>query len=75
MNYTINNLYVNSLEINFLLKSLIICGQLILIDLSSIRNLFCSQNYGFALKCLYAFSRYAWVELMKNKTAINRKNS
>ena len=49
--------------------------QIDLIDLSSIRNKFYSQNYGFALTCIDAFSRYAWVEPMKNKTAEESKKA
>ena len=43
--------------------------QIVSIDLSNLRNKFYSQNYGFALTYIDAFSRYAWVEPMKDKTA------
>jgi len=49
--------------------------QIDLIDLSNIRNKFYSQNYGFALTCIDVFSRYAWVEPMKNKTAEESKKA
>ena len=46
-----------------------------LIDLSNLRNKFYIQNYGFALICIDAFSRYAWVEPMKDKTAEESKKA
>ena len=49
--------------------------QIDLIDLSNIKNKFYSQNYTFALTCIDVFSRYAWVEPMKNKTATESKKA
>ena len=49
--------------------------QIDLIDLSNIKNKFYSQNYTFALTCIDVFSRYAWVEPMKNKTAAESKKA
>ena len=43
------------------------------IDLSNIRNKFYCHNYVYALTSIYAFSRYAWVQRMKNKTAEESK--
>ena len=67
-------MYVNSLEINFMLKRLII-WLIDLIDLSNIKNKFYSKNYAFALPCIDAFTRYVWVEPMKNKTAVESKKA
>ena len=46
-----------------------------LIELSNIKNKFYSQNYAFVLTCIDVFSRYAWVEPMKNKTAAESKKA
>ena len=60
-------MYVNFLEINFFAEKIDHMWQIDLIDLSNIRNKFYSQNYSFALTCIDAFSRYAWVEPINEK--------
>ena len=74
--YTYHKQYVRKFPRNkFYAEKIDHMWQIDLIDLSSIRNKFYSQNYGFALTCIDAFSRYAWVEPMKNKTAEESKKA
>ena len=74
--YTYHKQYVRIFPKNkFYAEKIDHMWQIDLIDLSSIRNKFYSQNYGFALTCIDAFSRYAWVEPMKNKTAEESKKA
>ena len=74
--YTYHKQYVRKFPRNkFYAEKIDHMWQIDFIDLSSIRNKFYSQNYGFALTCIDAFSRYAWVEPMKNKTAEESKKA
>ena len=74
--YTYHKQYVRKFPRNkFYAEKIDHMWQIDLIDLSSIRNKFYSQNNGFALTCIDAFSRYAWVEPMKNKTAEESKKA
>ena len=74
--YTYHKQYVRKFPRNkFYAEKIDHMWQIDLIDLSNIRNKFYSQNYSFALTCIDAFSRYAWVEPMKNKTAEESKKA
>ena len=74
--YTYHKQYVRKFPRNkFYAEKIDHMWQIDLIDLSNLRNKFYSQNYGFALTCIDIFSRYAWVEPMKNKTAEESKNA
>ena len=74
--YTYHKQYVRKFPRNkFYAEKIDHMWQIDLIDLSNIRNKFYSQNYSFALTCIDCFSRYAWVEPMKNKTAEESKNA
>ena len=74
--YTYHKQYVRKFPRNkFYAEKIDDMWQIDLIDLSKLRNKFYSQNYGFALTCIDVFSRYAWVEPMKNKTAEESKKA
>ena len=74
--YTYHKQYVRKFPRNkFYAEKIDHMWQIDLIDLSNIRNKFYSQNYSFVLTCIDAFSSYAWVEPMKNKTAEESKKA
>ena len=74
--YTLHKKYIKKFpRTKFYAKEIDHMWQIDLIDLSNLRNKFFSQNYGYVLTCIDVFSRYAWVEPLKNKTAYECKKA